>query len=238
MTSSSNLHPNLPPLPARMQKLPVDERGFPVPWFVQWFHPDGKPVERFVRQGDKPDFRVIDSRKKAIAHRQRLCWICGEPLGGYLAFVIGPMCAINRVASEPPSHRECAEFSARGCPFLTKPKVERREDDKPAGITEAPGVGLQRNPGVALVWITRSYKPFRAPGAMIEGVQSTAGVLFKIGDPLETLWFAEGRRALREEIMASIDSGMPLLREAAGIDGAEALQDLAQRYDAALQLVA
>jgi hypothetical protein len=233
------LHPNLPPLPARIRKLPVDERGFPVPWFVQWFHPNGTPVkETFPGPADKPDFRVIDSRKRAAAVRQRLCWVCGEPLGVYLAFVIGPMCAVNRISSEPPAHRECAEFSACACPFLTKPKVERREG-LPAGTMDAAGVGLERNPGVALVWITRSYKAFRAPQRQApDGRVSNEGALFKIGDPIEALWFAEGRRARREEIMASIDSGMPLLREAALLDGGEAVEELSRRYDQALQLVA
>jgi len=30
----SRLRPNLPPLPDRMKALPIDRRGFPVPWFV------------------------------------------------------------------------------------------------------------------------------------------------------------------------------------------------------------
>src|SRR5437764_29347 len=108
--TTSVLHPNLPALPSRLKLLPVDERGFPVPWFVAWI--DGKP-----------DFRVVDQRKMAIAVSEKRCWVCGDFLGRYMAFVIGPMCAVNRVSSEPPSHRECAEFSVRACPFLTKPKV-------------------------------------------------------------------------------------------------------------------
>src|ERR1700757_2055277 len=104
------LHPNLPPLPARIQSLPVDARGFPVPWFVEWFHADGTPFEypeMSIRAGDYPDFRVVDSRKFGIAHREKRCWVCGGPRGKYVAFVIGPMCAINRVSSELPSHRDC-----------------------------------------------------------------------------------------------------------------------------------
>lgn len=29
-----------------------------------------------------------------------------------MTFVVGPMCELNRISGEPPSHRECAEFSA------------------------------------------------------------------------------------------------------------------------------
>src|ERR1041385_2432550 len=95
---------DLPELPARLRKLPV-ERGYPVPWFVAFV--DGHY-----------DFRVIGPGKIARAVQENRCWICGDTLGSYLCFPIGPMCAINRVTSEPPSHRECAEWSARACPFL------------------------------------------------------------------------------------------------------------------------
>lgn len=180
------------PIPQRIAKLATDHRGFPVPWFVAWF--DGKP-----------DFRVIDTPKLAVAHNEGRCWICGETLGSYLAFSIGPMCAVNRVSSEPPSHRECAEFAARACPFLTTPKAGRREGGMPEGTVPSAGVGLKRNPGVTLVWITKSYRVMRVDN----------GVLFRIGDPTETLWFAEGRPATRAEVEQSIESGLPLLREPA-----------------------
>lgn len=190
--STQNVRPSLGVLPPRIAKLRVDHRGYPVPWFVAWI--DGVP-----------DFRVIDTPKLAIAHNRALCWICGEPLGAWLAFVIGPMCAVNRVSSEPPSHRECAEFAACKCPFLAMPKAQRREANILAETMPAAGVGLKRNPGVALVWITKEYKPFR----------TETGWLFQVGEPRETLWFCEGRTATREECEASITSGLPLLREPA-----------------------
>jgi hypothetical protein len=227
------LHPALPPLPVQMKNLPVDARGFPVPYFVEWFHKDGKPFQHIdapIRQedGDYPDFRVMDSRKRARAVRYKLCWVCGGALGVFKAFVIGPMCSINRTSGEPPAHRDCAIFSAQGCPFLTKPQVERRENNlpMPEEIHVHPAM-LSRNPGVAMVWITKSYK-----------VQQDEGeVLFRIGEPEEIFFFAEGRVATREEIMHSIDTGMPFLREAAEKQGAEALQLLDEMYADAIQLV-
>src|SRR5215510_204714 len=109
------LRANLPPLPRRMQSLPVSDRGFPVPWFVPWVN-------------GQPEFRAMDGRKFELAVGKKLCWVCGQPLGTRFAFVVGPMCGINRISSEPPSHRECAEFSAMGCPFLSMPKMVRRDD--------------------------------------------------------------------------------------------------------------
>lgn len=183
-----NLREGLPPLPATMRRLPVDHRGYPVPWFVAWI--DGKP-----------DFRVVDSAKFRPAIKQRLCWLCGSPLGAHFAFVIGPMCGITRTISEPPSHVDCAMFSAQACPFLALPKAKRRESNMPDGVKDAPGVGLKRNPGAVAVWVTDSYRPFKAPN----------GQLFEIGKPKKVHWYAEGRSASRSEVLASVESGIPLL---------------------------
>lgn len=185
----SELRKGLPPLPARMRSLRVSDKGYPVPYFVAWI--DGQP-----------DFRVIEGGRIAHCHNRKLCWLCGEPLGRWKAFVVGPMCLVNMVSSEPPSHRECAEYAAKACPFLTLPKAQRREANMPAEGQEPAGVALKRNPGCCLLLITDSYRPFRVEN----------GVLFRMGDPSECLWFAEGRAATRAEVMSSIDSGLPLLR--------------------------
>src|SRR6516162_8680773 len=132
------------PLPVRMQHLPVDERGYVVPWFVDWL--DGKP-----------EFRAMDLNKFVRAIKQRRCWVCGERLGVNMCFVAGPMCGINRTSSEPPSDLVCARWSARNCPFLANPRMVRREDEVSLDGNAA-GLMIKRNPGVAMLWITRSYE--------------------------------------------------------------------------------
>ena len=102
-------------MPASMRELRVDSRGYPVPWFVAWV--DGQPI-----------FPALDARKVMLAWKNRLCWVCGKPLARMSAFVIGPMCAINRISSEPPSHLYCARFSAIHCPFLSRPKMKRQTE--------------------------------------------------------------------------------------------------------------
>jgi len=201
-------------VPARIAKLPLNKAGYPVPWFVAYI--DGEP-----------DFRVIAPGTIERAMARRLCWICGERMTGPTsAFVIGPMCAVNRISAEPPSHRDCAEFAAKACPFLANPKKRRREGNKPEH-DEPPGTMITRNPGVALVWVTRHWEPFR------EG----RGYLFKVGAPSRTLWFAEGREATHDEVMASIESGLPILAEMAAKDGPEAMLALSRLVDEAMQLV-
>lgn len=219
------LRPDLPPLPARMAGLPVNEVGYPVPWFVAWI-------------GGKPDLRVVDATKYRPAVREHLCWLCGQRLGRNVTYVIGPMCAVNRVSSEPPSHYDCAEFAAMACPFLTRPKAPRNEKAVP-DHSEAAGVGLKRNPGVALLWTTRDPLDIirvdaepDAPGGPIQ-----AGILFRVGHPERVDWFAEGRQATRAEVEASILSGCEILRETATIEGPEAVAHLERSLMTALELV-
>lgn len=192
----------LPPLPHRMKGLRV-HRGYPVPWFVG----DGAD--------GLPDFRVADNRKKVAAVNDRLCWICGAPLLRMRAFVIGPMCAITRTTSEPPCHLECAEYAALACPFLNLREKKRRAGNLPDTISDAPGIPINRQPGVACVWIARSYRPFN---------DADGGLLFKVGEPFEVRWYREARLATRAEVLDSIESGWPALYELAELDVADGIE--------------
>lgn len=187
-----------PLIPPKMLGLPRDHVGRPIPWFVHW-------------EDGRHDFRVADAAKIPLAVQGQRCWVCGSRLGRHLAFLIGPMCTVNRITSEPPAHRECAVYSAQACPFLSRPAMRRRETGLDESRT-APGVMVLRNPGAVAVWMTSRYHPFRAE-------RGADGVLFQIGEADEVLWYAEGRPATRAEVEASIESGLPALREAADVDG-------------------
>ncbi len=202
MEKMSTYRSDLPERPARIARLPLDERGYPVPWFVAWI--DGKP-----------DFRVIRPHGIEVAHKHKTCWLCGEPLGRYGAFLIGPMCGINRTIAEPPSHRECAEYAVRACPFLTRPFAKRNERGL-EGTFEPAGVMIKRNPGVTLLWVTREWRPFRVDN----------GYLFRLGDPTDVAFYREGRAATRSEVEASVTSGLPLLEEPAREQGPHAIAAL------------
>lgn len=211
---TNTLRPGLPPLPQRIADLPIDERGYPVPWFVAWI--DGKP-----------EFRAMDAQKLEAAIKAKRCWVCGDVLGRNMAFVIGPMCAINRISGEPPSHSGCAEFAVMACPFMLMPKMRRRQNDLPEDVTKDEA-HLDRNPGVTLLWVTRSYTWFRRP----EG-----NVLFEIGDPIELSWWCEGRAATRSEVLNSITTGLPALIEIAQQEGPKAVMELGRRHGEVLKLV-
>lgn len=197
------MRPSLGLLPRRMAKLPIDERGFVVPWFVDYV--DGKP-----------EFRAMNPEKWKRAVRERLCWVCGEKLGKYMTFVLGPMCGINRVSSEPPSHLECAEWSAKNCPFLSNPEQVRRQDEiVNAASKMAGGIGILRNPGVAMLWTCKDYNLYP---------DGKGGVLINMGEPEHVLWFREGRPATRAEVMESVETGFPALVNAARIEGETSLK--------------
>jgi hypothetical protein len=189
------------PMPQRIRALPRDARGWPVPRFVEWF--DGKP-----------DFRVMNPAHMARCIQRKKCWICGEPLGRWLVFVLGPMCVVNVLTSEPPSHFDCAQYAARVCPFLAMPSASYR----PArdGSEPPPGIMLAHNPGVCALWTCREYK--------VEKVGK--GVLFKPGAATKVEWWSNGRGATAPEIAQAVGKGMRHLCATAIAEGNGAVEAL------------
>lgn len=184
-------------MPAQIAALRRDARGYPVPWFVLWV--DGKP-----------QFPVMDRLKWKAAIVDRLCWVCGDKLGAYLAFVAGPMCGINRTSAEPPSHLGCAEFAVANCPFLVNPKMKRIENEVTREGVSPGGVMLRRNPGVSLVWVTKKYSTFS---------DGFGNILLEMGKPMRIAAYREGRVADSEELRNSIVSGLPALLAIAEPEG-------------------
>jgi hypothetical protein len=215
------LRHDVEPPPRFMQHLPIF-RGYPVPAFVEWI-------------GGEPEFRAMNPRHLLKAINQRLCWTCGNPLYGEEVFVIGPMCAVNRISSEPPSHRECALYAAKNCPFLSRPQMVRRTDGLPEERTAA-GVMVERNPGVTLLYYTRRHTLISSP--RIPEAGANAGVLFELGRPFKVEWYARGRPATRAEILESINSGIDQLRAIAEKhDGPEGMKMLDAQVAQAMRLL-
>jgi hypothetical protein len=190
----TKLREGLPPLPRRLLHLPLDHRGYPIPWFVAT-----------LADGTR-DFRVADGAKRLRAVNEKLCWLCGEPLGKFKCFVIGPMCVVNRNTSEPPSHRECAAYAVIACPFMTRPQAKYRMANLPSEDNKLslPPQMLDGNPGGAAIWITESFSPYQVPGTRNEW-------LIRLGDPIEVSWWVEGKLATREQVLACFSERLPLL---------------------------
>lgn len=189
----NRLRKGLPELPVRMRNLRINEKGYPIPYFVRNIN-------------GVYDFRIMDEVKLVNCFTHSLCWICGSNLGIYRTFVVGPMCVVNRTSAEPPSHSDCAMFAAKACPFLAHPKAVRREAGMPEVLNPA-GVMLEHNPGVTALYTTRRYR-----------IRYDKGILFEVGEPDHVRWFREGRPATRHEILEGMDLGIPKLREMCGED--------------------
>lgn len=91
----------------------------------------------------------------------------------------------------------------------------------PPGKIAPAGHMIHRNPGCVLVWTTRRYRTFS---------DGRGGALFDVGEPTRVAWYREGRTATRAEVLESIESGLPILRELAQEDGPAGAIDLERRY--------
>jgi hypothetical protein len=219
----------LPEMPKRIARLPKDERGYPVPRFVEWLKQglDGQMIAaRPTDPSAKPDFRYARPEYRNQAFRHGYCWVCGEQMGVHKIYAIGPMCVVNRVTMEPASHRECAEYSVKACPFLLRPRMRRLPmgADEPRHVA---GKMIERNPGCTCLYETKTATSFQAEG----------GWLIRLGEPTRVDWWAEGREATRQEIKDSIDSGYPILMDMAMQQGIEAVDELVRMKFAALKLL-
>lgn len=189
------------PLPDAMKGRPVDYRGFPVPWFV-------------TRKDDEGnwDFNTLDAARFGEALRNQRCWVSGEKLGRWKAFVIGPMCVVNGISGDPPAKLDVAKWSVKVCPFLTRPRAKRADVSEEIKAGQR-GVLLDRNPGVSAIYVTDSFK-------VIE-----RGIC-QLGEPISVTWWKEGKPALRREVMESLIDGIPVLARMAMEDGSEAEAEL------------
>jgi hypothetical protein len=191
----NSIRPGLVQLPHFMRGLPLDKRGYPVPWFVEWVN-------------GEPEFRAMSVQKLHAAIKQRLCWVCGKKLFPEMVFVVGPMCTATRISPEAPCHRECALFAALSCPFLSKPQMTRRRNDLPTDIQMADGLN-PRNPGATVLWFTRRF----------DLVQNGRSVLFRMGRSFRVDWYANGRAATPEEALEAFEQSMTALWEISNRNG-------------------
>jgi hypothetical protein len=128
-------------MPDRIQKLPRDRRGFPVPYVADWSDRDvGPPARRrhivlpgFDWEGfapaaydvigeDNPRLGKVAMDRQLIAHERPLCNVCGQIIGERLHFV-GGWCD-PQTYTEAPLHRECARYSLLVCPGLAVPRFD------------------------------------------------------------------------------------------------------------------
>lgn len=185
---------------ARVRSLPRDVRGFPIPWFVT-NGPDGQP--RFAH---------VETGRHRLALQRKGCWICGQPLGGYQAFVTGPAGLLNRVATDPPAHLDCARDAVKICPFMVNPKMRRQP--APENLETPDGLD-PKNPGISVVYVTRSFRALPQHGSLLE-----------LGEPTRVEWWKEGRPATRLEASEGLSAAVRALNPIAEKEGEGSMRHL------------
>jgi hypothetical protein len=108
-------------IPAELAHLPVDARWkLPVPYLVE-------------RPGGIPNFGVLDPRRAVTCYTNRLCAMCGLPMGAEVA-LYGDVASLepDGFYIEAPVHERCIDIALGGlCPFISRQNYRRRRQDDP-----------------------------------------------------------------------------------------------------------
>lgn len=134
------------PIPACMEHLRLDARGYPIPFNVT-IKPDGTP-----------DFRVVDLVKWAKCVNEGLCALTGWQLGYAKAFIGGPRSIASRCFTDSAMLPEAARYAIQVCPFLAAPNFRYAEKIEVAGhvVSKNENVSPDR-PSVFGLGITHGY---------------------------------------------------------------------------------
>lgn len=103
-------------VPERMQHLPKDRRGYPIPSVV------------FRDKEGQPHFTVNDEAIRQQHIAGDLCAISGKRLHRGRWFVGGPRSAFdpNGAYYDTPTHYDCLEYALKVCPYLAMPSYTKR----------------------------------------------------------------------------------------------------------------
>jgi hypothetical protein len=111
-----------------------------------------------------------------------------------------------------------------------------RRKDGLIDVKASAGIMIERNPGVMMLWYTRRHHLLNVHRRA--QANAGAGTLFQLGRPFKLEWYTQGRPATRAEILESIESGLPILREtAAQQDGPAGVAYLETQIVDAMKLV-
>jgi hypothetical protein len=144
------------PIPARMQALPRDPRGFPIPHIV------------LRDQAGAPVFKANDSAVVHACRVHRLCGVCGGKLVYQNGWVLGgPQSAFHPRGAyvDSPIHHECGVYALQVCPYLALSTYRGVDPVKTAEQLD------ERFGGTAL-FIDQTQDPSRVPLFVLARVRS------------------------------------------------------------------
>lgn len=163
---------------AALDKRPWDERRkVPVPLF------------NVMRDGSV-NFTGINAQTVVNCGIDRRCGICGNDLDYWIAFIGGPVSLANRVYSDPPMHRECAEAAMTYCPHIRVRNHRRTPDEKQPDDSWASPAAVMEKPEEWIIALTRQYKM----------IPHGPGVLFRAATIKDTLRYRYSNAGLLERV--------------------------------------
>lgn len=167
------------PIPAKMQDMEKDVRGYPIPYII-------------LRHEGKPYFIVNDEHKVFECIVKMKCAICGKPLEDDVWLVGGILSALhpNGAYKDTPIHHECGQYALKVCPYLAMgreyvhesvaPKMQKKIPHMifvdPTMIPERPDMFIfvkAQGISVSPQLYVRPHKPFAAYEFWKDGVQLT-----------------------------------------------------------------
>jgi hypothetical protein len=125
------MNPRDVPIPALMQHLPLDKRGYPI-----------IPIVIVDQSG--PKFAVNDEEIRQRYLNEDRCGICGNKLYRARWLVGGPGSAFLAEGAflDPPTHTECLHYALKVCPYLAAPRWAGGLGEKQAASVKVPGAVL------------------------------------------------------------------------------------------------
>lgn len=117
-------------IPQKMQHLPKDKRGYPVPHIIL-MSKDGEP--NFIVNNDVEVWRCLSEKR---------CHVCGLKLEDDMWMLGGPKSAFHPrgAFNDGPVHKECGEYALQVCPYLAVSNYKGKQtmDDIAAGKFDSP----------------------------------------------------------------------------------------------------
>ena len=106
-------------IPDLMKDLPVDRRGYPVPFVV------------IVDGNGTPHFKANDYKRYQACIERRLCNICGKALKREFWFLGGQESAFHPHGAfvDGPLHHGCGLFALQNCPYMLYTDYRAKEDE-------------------------------------------------------------------------------------------------------------
>lgn len=140
--------------PALAARRHDERRGLPIP---------------YVNEMDDGtfDFTAINGGRSLECARRRLCGLCAEPIGYWVAFMGGPQSIRLRSFTDPPMHRECATAARELCPHIAIARHKRVPEHRVRDDVGTPAGWIEDKPSEFWIGMTRTYEITLRDGYLI-----------------------------------------------------------------------